>query len=89
MALEENTGLQAPDTTLSNNVTSGSSEQLKIGPPFTASVDVKNKQNNQASITFNLKDNAGNSYTIYNSEPSFQVISHSGETLWQGKFQFG
>jgi len=71
------------------SVTNGSAEQLDIGPPFTASVDVKNKTNNYVSMTFNLKDNAGNLFTIYNSEPSFQVLSQSGNILWQGKFQFG
>lgn len=71
------------------SVTNGSSEQLDIGPPFTASVDVKSKPNNYVSMTFNLKDNAGNSFTIYNSDPSFQVLSQSGNILWQGKFQFG
>ena len=76
-----------PKTKIS--VKSGSSEELEIGPPFIASVDVKNKTNNYVSMTFNLKDNAGNSFTIYNSEPSFQVLSQSGNILWQGKFQFG
>ncbi|MBI5777934.1 MAG: hypothetical protein HZA49_00565 [Planctomycetes bacterium] len=70
-------------------VKDGTPAHLAIGPPFMASVDVKSGPGNQVSMTFNLKDNAGNSFTIYNSEPSFQVISQSGDTLWQGKFQFG
>jgi len=70
-------------------VKNGASAQLEIGPPFTASIDVKNRGDNQVSMTFNLKDKLGNSYTIANSAPSFQVMSQSGDILWQGKFQFG
>ena len=71
------------------SVKGGSSEELEIGPPFTASIDVKNRSDSQVSMTFNLKDKEGNSYSIYNSEPSFQVISQSGDAFWSGKFKFG
>jgi hypothetical protein len=71
------------------SVRGGSSEELAIGPPFIASIDVKTGSGDQITLNFNLKDKEGNSYSISNSEPSFQVISQSGDVLWQGKFQFG
>ncbi|MFH1228527.1 MAG: hypothetical protein V1701_11585 [Planctomycetota bacterium] len=71
------------------SVKNGSTEQLDIGPPFTASIDVKNGSDSQVSMTFHLMDKKGNSYSIYNSEPAFQVISQSGAVIWSGKFQSG
>jgi len=71
------------------SVKDGASVELEVGPPLIASIDVKTRANNQVTMNFNLKDKGENPYTIANSMPAFQVLSQSGEVLWQGKFQFG
>ena len=75
-------------------VAEGSSQYLRVGPPFTASVSVKTKGQNEATLDLKLVGVDGNQYTIMRRDgrgepPAFQVIALSGETLWQGKFEYG
>jgi len=76
------------------SVTDGSSQDVKVGPPFRASVSVTPKGQDQATFDLKLTGSDGNQYTIArkggrSEPPSFQVISKSGEILWQGRLEYG
>ncbi|MFC1525075.1 hypothetical protein ACFL5I_01670 [Planctomycetota bacterium] len=63
--------------------------ELEIGPPFTASIFIKEGEQNEVKLHFELIGRGGNRFIIRNSEPSFHMIAHTGSTLWQGKFKYG
>lgn len=72
----------------------GSSQELDIGPPFTAKVTTKSKGRDEASFDMKLTGRDGCQYTISKSggsrkAPVFHVLGESGNVLWQGSFKYG
>lgn len=76
------------------SVKANSTQTLELGPPFKASVTVKSTGRGSATLDMSLKGCDGNQYTISKKggrgePPSFQVLSKTGEVLWQGRFEYG
>lgn len=73
-------------------VESGSSQQLEIGPPFTASIDIKSKGADEVEFNLKMLDLGGNRAYISKSDSRsdawFQIITPSGDIVWQDKFTF-
>jgi len=69
-----------------------SPQQLDLGPPFTASVVVRNATGAKPILDLSITGRGGNSYTIFRGDgrpPSFQVVSRDAQVLWQGRFEYG
>ncbi|MFH1230944.1 MAG: zf-HC2 domain-containing protein [Planctomycetota bacterium] len=82
--------LLIPQTQISAK--NNSSRQLESNPPSTASIYgyVENEGDNQIiNFVFYMTDINGNFWLINKVEPSFQVISKSGDILWQDRFKKG
>ncbi len=76
------------------SIEAGSTQDLEIGPAFTAKVTVKKKGQDEAVLDFKLIGRGGGNYTITGMDkgrkaPGFQVVDKSGDILWQGKFEYG
>ncbi len=76
------------------SVEADSTQDLEIGPAFTAKVTVKKKRQDEAVLDFKLIGRGGGNYTITRMDkrrkaPGFQVVDKSGDILWQGKFEYG
>ncbi len=67
-------------------------QKLNLGPPFTASVDVRPLNNNQVSMDFNLKSQNGDVYIMRKDAgdpPGFQVLDSNKKVIWSGSFRYG
>jgi hypothetical protein len=73
-------------------VKTGQTQQIVIGPPVTASIDVK--QIGQDKVVMNLKaiGSGGDECSLRSSDgsaPGFQILSSTGKILTRGSFKYG
>lgn len=66
---------------------------LKIGPPYTAQVQVR-QSGKYVSMYLDMKDCGGRDggikhYGRSDTPPGFAVLSKNGRKLWSGKFEYG
>jgi hypothetical protein len=71
----------------------GSVVELVFGPPLEASVS-PGKQGTNVRFNFNLRDSAGNKYTLARigsklPPPKFNVVDAAGTVVWSDAFEFG
>jgi hypothetical protein len=70
-------------------IVAGKTHKLKFGPPFTAWVDVKQK-NNQVYMDFKMVGRNSEKCIIQTDKaPGFQILSQSGKILQSGSFEYG
>ena len=67
---------------------------LELGPPLTASIVVRRQRANRVNLDLKIVDSQGRRYTITRAgrqhmPPGFEVLSPSGEVVWQGCFEYG
>ena len=74
------------------NVLPGSSLQLDLGPPYTASVQVGGMRGDRVDLRLKMIGQAGESCSITggsSAPPGFQILSMTGQVLQEGKFRYG
>lgn len=76
------------------SVKAGSSTELKLGPPLTASITVKTRGKDQVSMDLKLAGVDGGQYTISkkggrDEPPSFVALNKAGQVVWKGRFSYG
>ena len=70
----------------------GGSQQIVAGPPFVASITVKQSGSSKVNMDLRITGSGNEAATIYGpsgKEPGFQVLSKSGEVLTTGSFRYG
>ena len=73
-------------------VTSGATPQLTLGPPFRAQVVAQAAGKDKLNLSLKLTGCDGQSYTLRgpgDQPPKFQMLSPTGEVVWQGNFAYG
>jgi hypothetical protein len=70
-------------------VRKGQTQVLKIGPPFTAKIDVSSPGGDVVALDLKLTGVDGTRYTLRPRPPAFQVLNEAGVVVWQGSFQYG
>lgn len=83
-------------TSLNRSVTvkADAVQNLKIGPPYTASIAVTPNGRSEITLDFKLVGSGNEPSTILKNTgtgnpPGFKVIDSSGKVLWQGSFKYG
>ena len=74
------------------NVKVGSRQNLQLGPPLTAQVYAQhNLDVNKARFDIDISGPDGRTFSLTKGakSPGFVVLSKTGETLWEGKFEAG
>ena len=77
------------------NLAEGETQELKIGPPFTAKVIAKKTSDDMCTFDLKVTGTGGNGFTIRqlgsaaNKAPAFEVLNKDGEVVWQGDFKYG
>lgn len=74
-------------------VKADSTQKLKLGPPFVASITISPK-GSDVSMDLRFTGSGNEQCTILKSsgvgdEPRFKVINASGAIMWQGSFKYG
>ena len=96
----DNSGKEWKATTFLHDVvgfSKDSTTSIKSGPPLKSKITISKKSGNEVSLSLNICDAQGNEFRINplsydNSDegsPGFELISPSGEKLWQGQFNYG
>lgn len=70
-------------------ITDGSTHNLKIGPPFTASIKVSQISPGTMQLDLQVTGVGGDKCRISAEAPGFQILSPSGKMLQEGKFRYG
>lgn len=70
-------------------VENNSTQQLEVGPPFTASIVIKSSNQDTITMDCNLRDRGGNPARLPGQDEGFLAASQSGGILWQDKFPRG
>lgn len=84
-----------PNNPTSRMVSVKANEQtaLSFGPPFTASVKVKQDGTTNVVFDYKLEDSAGNSWRVSSMKETknvgFTVSDKTGKVVWKGHFQYG
>jgi len=85
-------GLSGRTSTLT--VAGDSTQDLDVGPPLKAKVAAQTRSGNMASLDLKLTGRGGDQYMLSKGTggggaPRFQVLSPTGQVLWQGQFAYG
>lgn len=71
--------------------------EIKAGPPLKSKITVSEKSGDKVSLSLSICDMQGEEFSINlrnddnpdESTPGFELISPSGEKIWQGQFKYG
>lgn len=71
-------------------VAPGQQQELRVGPPYTASLD---QSSGVGHLALKVKDAGGHDATISDSNrtspPALELLDKHGKVVWQGKFAYG
>lgn len=73
-------------------VRAGQTQQITLGPPLNASIDVKQMDADRVSMNLKMSGAGDDACTIRSSDgsaPGFQILSSKGDILAQGSFKYG
>jgi len=73
-------------------VAAGGAPRFEVGPPFTASVDVRPQASGRVAFELKVAGLGGYSYPIHSSRarpPGFQALDRSRRVVWHGDFEYG